>query len=55
MTTYTVHYEIRKGSASSSGTKTVDAETEVTAIRITEDAVGRPNYVFKVKKVEKKI
>lgn len=56
MAKYVVHYEMRKGSASSTGTKTVECETEKTAIQIAEGQAKpqKPGYDFILKKVEKK-
>ena len=56
MATYTVHYEMRKGSSSVGGSKTVNAETEATAVRIAQDQAKahRPVYDFVLKRVDKK-
>ena len=56
MSRYVVHYEMRKGSSSSSGSKTVECETEHTAIQSAESQARsqKPGYDFILKKVEKK-
>jgi len=56
MSKYVVHYEMRKGNSSASGTKTVECETESTAIRSAEGQLKSqyPGYEFIVKKVEKR-
>jgi hypothetical protein len=56
MTKYVVHYELRQGSKHAVYTKTVECESERTAIDIAE-AKGqkdKPGYDFLLKKVEKK-
>lgn len=56
MSKYVVHYEMRKGSASSSYSKTVECENESTAIQIAEaeGRKNRPGYDFNLKRVEKR-
>lgn len=56
MAKFTVHYQLRKGSMTTSGTKTVECESEHTAIRIAEDELKsrNPGYEFFVKKIDKK-
>jgi len=56
MAKYTVHYEMRKGSSSSTGSKTVECETEMTAVQSAESQAKsqKPGYDFILKKVEKK-
>ena len=56
MAKYVVHYQMRKGSASSEGTHTAECETEATAIRQAEDKAKsqKPGYDFILKKVEKR-
>ncbi len=56
MSSYTITYEMRKGSASASNSKTVTADSESTAIRIVEDQAKaqRPDYDFILKGVKKK-
>lgn len=56
MSKYVVHYEMRKGNTSASFSKTVECETESTAIQIAE-AQGRkdrPGYDFNLKRVDKR-
>ena len=56
MAIYTVKYEMRKGNVSSTGLKTVTAESEATAIRIVEDQARsqRLGYDFILKEVKRK-
>jgi hypothetical protein len=56
MAKYVVNYEMRKGSSSSIGSKTVECETEMTAVQIAESQAKsqKPEYDFILKKVEKK-
>ncbi len=56
MAKYVVHYEMRKGSSSATATKSIECETEMTAIQSAESQAKsqRPDYDFILKKVEKK-
>ncbi len=56
MAKYVVHYEMRKGGSSSSGSKTVECETEMTAVQSAEGQAKaqKPGYDFILKKVEKR-
>lgn len=56
MAKFIVHYQLRKGSMGTAGTKTVECESERTAIRIAEDELKsrNPGYEFLVKKIDKK-
>ena len=56
MSKYVVHYEMRKGVNVSAGSKTVECETERTAIQSVESQAksSKPGYEFIIKKVEKK-
>lgn len=56
MAKYVVHYEMRKGNTSSPGSKTMECETERTAIQMAEGQAKsqKPGYDFILKKVEKK-
>lgn len=56
MAKYVVHFEMRKGNNTTSSSKTVECETESTAIQIAEGQgrKDRPGYDFILKKVEKK-
>lgn len=56
MAKYVVHYEIRKGNSSSPRSKTVECETERTAVQSVESQAKaqKSGYDFILKKVEKK-
>jgi hypothetical protein len=56
MSKYVVHYEMRKDNLVSHGSKTVECETERTAIKMVESQVKptKPGYDFILKKVEQK-
>lgn len=56
MAKYVVHYKMRKGTAGTFSTKTVECETEASAIRIVESQAKaqKPDYTFVLEKVEKK-
>ncbi len=56
MAKYVVHYEMRKGSASSTGSKTVECGTEAVAVQSVESQAKaqKPGYDFILKKVDKK-
>lgn len=57
MAGYVVHYEMKKNSSTAScNPKTVECETEATAIQIVESQAraNRPGYDFILKKIEKK-
>ena len=57
MSTYTVHYKMSKGTSSVTLSKTVNAESEQTAIRIAEDEgkLKKPGYTFSLIGAPKKL
>lgn len=56
MAKYIVSYQMKKGNSSTSGSKTVECETEMTAIQSAESQAKsqHPGYDFILKKVEKR-
>lgn len=56
MAKYIIHYQMKKGSSGSSGTKTIECETEMTAVQSAESQLKSqyPGYDFILKKVEKR-
>ena len=56
MAKYIVHYEMRKGNAVATSSKTVECEDERTAIQSAEQQgkAQRPEHTFVLKRVEKR-
>jgi hypothetical protein len=53
MAKYTVHYEVKQNSTTSSGSKIVDSDSESAAIEIVKGQTERPGGVFKVKSIKR--